>query len=79
MLNDYTGAGAHEYAASTYWLDKGYCNGFVTSFNVPVSQALINSTYCGKNGSGFDEGDYWAVRAKALASRFHAGGWTVAG
>lgn len=79
MLNDYTGAGAHEYAASTYWLDKGYCNGFVTSFNVPVSQALINSTYCGKNGSGFDEGDYWAVRAKALVLGGLPGGPSAAG
>lgn len=68
-LNNYVGGEAAQnmaYGASNYWLDAGYCNGFVTSFNTNLTQNQIINQYCGAN-RGFGPGDYWAVRAKAWA------------
>ncbi|WP_197020835.1 SpaA isopeptide-forming pilin-related protein [Corynebacterium vitaeruminis] len=66
-LSDYIGAtNSTTYSASGYWLNPGYCNGFITSFATNLSQDNIDKLYCGRNG-GFDPGDYWAVRSKVLA------------
>ncbi|MFT9278846.1 MULTISPECIES: Ig-like domain-containing protein [Bifidobacterium] len=57
------------YTASDYWLDSKYCNGFIASGGMVLSQSDVFNTYCGKNGdpTGNNMGDYDAVRAKAYA------------
>jgi uncharacterized repeat protein (TIGR01451 family) len=57
------------YTASSYWQDTKYCNGFIASGGMVLSQSDVFNTYCGKNGdpTGNNMGDYDAVRAKAYA------------
>ncbi|MFT3944235.1 MAG: SpaA isopeptide-forming pilin-related protein [Ancrocorticia sp.] len=65
-LTDYTGKSGTKYTASSYWRDRKYCNGFITSAmpNIPLNQ--VRYTYCGVNGGTEKEGDYNAVRNKAF-------------
>lgn len=65
-LSSYEGSGGTRYTASNYWLDAGYCNGFVTGADVNLSQTSIDTTYCGRN-PGYHPGDYEAVQVKSYA------------
>lgn len=68
-LFSYPGTNGIGYTASGYWLDRRYCNGFITSALPNLSISQITNTYCGLNGDPTDEkrGDYNAVRTKAQA------------
>lgn len=76
LLENYVSAvSGVSYTAEPYWLDPKYCNGFITDFNTALNQTAIFNTYCGRNGDpvGAGQGDYMAVRAKALALGEHVG------
>ncbi|MFT4294522.1 MAG: SpaA isopeptide-forming pilin-related protein [Micropruina sp.] len=68
-LTNYPGTNGVRYTASQYWLDTGFCNGFITSAIPNLSLSQIQNTYCGLNGDPADQrrGDYDAVRVKAQA------------
>lgn len=66
MLPNYTSTDGHEYTASSYWLNAGYCNGFISNSSMNVTDTQIFYTYCGKN-LGVARGDYQAVQAKDYA------------
>lgn len=73
--DSYVSADGHKYTASNYWLNNGYCNGFISNSNMNVSDYDVFYTYCGRNlsvnnsspSAQFPRGDYQAVQAKDYA------------
>ena len=65
-LTNYLSPKGYKYSAAPYWLDAGYCNGFLTNTAINVSDNDIDYKYCGRN-PGWQRGDYEAVRVKAYA------------